>query len=1126
MKRFYLYAIACLLLIGCTDAELKELRGINYLNGIPECVKASFDSEQSRIELNDALQTVWTKGDAVSVFYNSDANNRFLYVGQTGEQSGHLERDTANAGNAMDGIVAIYPYSAEYELNTASHSVEISLAAEQHYRKGSYGLGENILVYNGNSDNFFFSNVCGWLRLQLSGAERVSRVTLRGNNGEVLAGNALLDYKTLDMKLAAEGAKQLTIDCGKEGVLLKPTEVTEFYFVVAPQSFSRGITVEITFENETTITKSTSKSLTITRNHIQPMKVIDTLIEGLDIETMPLITTYPSTIYDDMTDDIVVLVNANNTDMEGFTGDMYAHTGLITDSSTSSGDWKYVKSDWNTNTEECKLVNRGNNIWQFTIKGGVRNFYGTNPSDEINLVAFVFRSSDGSQQIKENGNDIFVGVVNREEEMMQLISTSPREFSEDSTRDIVVTLNTTSTAMDNFAGPIYAHTGVLTNKSNSTSDWRYVKADWGVNTAACKLTKVSANRWQLTIKGGPRAFYGVPESESIESLAFVFRSADGSKEVKDMGNDILVYVKNNLTRRPLGATHGVTVSGNSATFVLYAPGKNSVHLLGDFNNYASTSESLMKKDGNYFWKSIDNLRMGVEYGYQYLVDGSIRIGDPYAEKVLDPWNDKYISSSVYPNLKSYPSQASEIVSVFELMPEKYPWSVTNFDRPAKNSLAIYEMLFRDFTTEGSVKAAIEKLDYLDKLGINAIELMPIQEFDGNDSWGYNPCFYFAPDKAYGTKEDYQRFVDECHKRGIAVILDVVINHATGQFPYAKMWWNSNNNCTTSNNPFFNVYAPHPFSVYHDFNHEYSETRTYFKRMLKYWLEEYNIDGFRFDLAKGLTQRQSDEGSCSNYDASRIAIIKDYADAIRSVSDDAYIILEHFTEWSEENELANYRDILLWNNQCNPFYQSVMGYNSDSNFAGDIAWGRVSYFESHDEERIAYKALTYGQNWVKNYWSSLSSRLQGAYCLHFLSPYPKMMWQFGELGYDYSIEYNGRVGKKPVQWSYYDDFNRHALYDAVSKAISWRTSHEKMYSHDGVSYTCHVDNGDFGGKHIVYHTNEGSVIAVCNFGNSYVSFDISVPASGTWTNLMTGQKLTLGSTYKVSLSGGEYVVLVR
>jgi hypothetical protein len=204
----------------------------------------------------------------------------------------------------------------------------------------------------------------------------------------------------------------------------------------------------------------------------------------------------------------------------------------------------------------------------------------------------------------------------------------------------------------------------------------------------------------------------------------------------------------------------------------------------------------------------------------------------------------------------------------------------------------------------------------------------------------------------------------------------------------------------------------------------------------------------------------------------------------------------------------------------------MGYDSDSNFAGDIAWGRVSYFESHDEERIAYKALTYGQNWVKNNWSSLSSRLQGAYCLHFLSPYPKMMWQFGELGYDYSIEYNGRIGKKPVQWSYYDDFNRHALYDAVSKAISWRTSHEKMYSHDGVSYTCHVDNGDFGGKHIVYHTNEGSVIAVCNFGNSYVSFDISVPASGTWTNLMTGQKLTLGSTYKVSLSGGEYVVLVR
>lgn len=89
------------------------------------------------------------------------------------------------------------------------------------------------------------------------------------------------------------------------------------------------------------------------------------------------------------------------------------------------------------------------------------------------------------------------------------------------------------------------------------------------------------------------------------------------------------------------------------------------------------------------------------------------------------------------------------------------------------------MLFRDFTTEKSVQAAIGKLDYLKELGVNAVEVMPIMEFDGNDSWGYNPNFYFATDKAYGTKTDYQQFVDECHKRGMAVILDIVFNHTWG-----------------------------------------------------------------------------------------------------------------------------------------------------------------------------------------------------------------------------------------------------------------------------------------------------------------------------------------------------------
>ena len=197
-----------------------------------------------------------------------------------------------------------------------------------------------------------------------------------------------------------------------------------------------------------------------------------------------------------------------------------------------------------------------------------------------------------------------------------------------------------------------------------------------------------------------------------------------------------------------------------------------------------------------------------------------------------------------------------------------------------DDIVIYEMHFRDFTSTGDINGAMEKLDYLQALGVNAIELMPVQEFEGNDSWGYNPCSYFALDKAYGTRRMYREFVDACHSRGIAVLVDVVYNQATGAHPYAKLYWDATNNKTASNNPWFNVDAPHPYSVFHDWNHEFELTREHVKKSLRYLLEEYKVDGFRFDLTKGFTNKNSTESTASNYDQSRIDILKDYNNAIR------------------------------------------------------------------------------------------------------------------------------------------------------------------------------------------------------------------------------------------------------
>ena len=814
---------------------------------------------------------------------------------------------------------------------------------------------------------------------------------------------------------------------------------------------------------------------------------------AIDPETydFPFICTDPKFVTADMTQDVLVYINTAGTSMDGFTGDIYAHTGVLTSTSATTADWKYVKAEWTDNIADCKLSKVKQNVFKLVIKGGPRAYYGVPASETITHLAFVFRSADGSVELKDNGNDIFVALAKADLDV-RIISPADRAIL-----DVNNSYTVSVTAKEANSVILYKNDQVVATSTGEDINYTY-------NVAVS------------------------------EDAVFKAEASNGKKSVTDEVS-VTVLGATVSEARPAGVKDGVTVNGNTATFVLYAPGKQQVVLLSDFSDFAPSNKYMMKRDGNYFWISVDGLTPNTEIAYQFLVDKTIRCADPYGTKILDPWNDKWINQDamIYPNLRQYPSdKATDVLSVFSTTPSTFNWTVTDFQRPKQNSLAIYELLFRDFTTERSVKAAMAKLDHIKALGINAIELMPIQEFDGNNSWGYNPCFYFAADKAYGTVEDYKTFIDECHKRGIAVILDIVINHATGLHPWMKMWCGSDGQAA-SNNPFFNKVARHPFNVFHDFNHEYAKTREYFKSMLQYWLKEYNIDGYRFDLSKGLTQKNSGSnvGTWNAYDASRIAIIKDYADAIREVESDAYIILEHLSDAQEENELAEYKGILLWRKAMEGYSETVMGWTGKSNFSGAAAFGRVGNIEDHDEERVAYKAIAYGQSYVKNDWTRISKHLQAVYAFHFLSPYPKMMWQFGEMGYDVSLgaDDSQKVEPKPVRWEYMEDANRKALYDAVSKCITFRTTHPAMYGFDGKTTinTWSVGDANMASKTLVYSNGGSSVIVMANFTNAESTATCNVPAQGEWKNLITGAAVTLSSaTYTTTLAPGDYVVLVK
>ena len=699
----------------------------------------------------------------------------------------------------------------------------------------------------------------------------------------------------------------------------------------------------------------------------------------------------------------------------------------------------------------------------------------------------------------------------------------------------------------NYEGDIYLHTGVI-----SGSDWLYVPAEWGENIEKCKMKREGENRWSLVYSPSIKDWFGavVP----IKQVGLVFRNEDGSK--KGYSSDKFLTIIDNSFKpgkveyasQPDNTISGINIhnGGASATFVLYDKDKNGeswdyAYLLGDFNGWALDNTYQMKRDKetSCWWFTINDINPTTEYAFQYYLgreDESIILADAYCEKILDPHNDQYIPATTYPNLKKYPKGATGIVSVFQPQEEEYVWEVSDYTIQDPNNLIIYELLLRDFTESGDIKGALEKLPYLKSLGVNAIELMPVQEFDGNDSWGYNPCFFFAMDKAYGTKNDYKQFIDACHKEGIAVLLDVVYNHATGNHPFAKLYWNTRLNRTAKNNPWFNEIAPHPYSVFHDLNHEEPMVREFVKRNLQFLLSEYNIDGFRFDLTKGFTQNKSNESNAGKYDASRIAILKDYNNAIKEVNPKACVILEHFCEDKEEIELAR-QGMKLWRNYNNAFKQTAMGWNENSAFnglySGDVKGmpfgGYVSYMESHDEERMAFAQLE-GGNWDLKQESKIENRMKrlatnAAFC--FTVPGPKMLWQFGEMGYDVSIEENGRTGRKPILWEYLDVTERFKLHQTYTKLIHFRQKYPSLFNEEA-QFEWKVSSADWRDGRFLQLENEGNTLLIIgNFMESDITIDNPFSSVGDWYDLMdTKVERVMSTSNELSIPAHEFKAFVN
>lgn len=614
--------------------------------------------------------------------------------------------------------------------------------------------------------------------------------------------------------------------------------------------------------------------------------------------------------------------------------------------------------------------------------------------------------------------------------------------------------------------------------------------------------------------------------------------------------------------RPAGIKDGINYSTDAtkATLCLWAPGKTSVYVIGDFTNWDINANYLMKKDGERFWLELTGLTSGVEYAFQYLVDENLRLADPYTDKVLDP-DDSFIPAAAYPSLKTFPSKAVSDkwyfnrLAVLQTGQTPYVWQVANFQKPAKEKLVIYELLVRDFfgSNGRNYQNLIDTLSYFKRLGVNAIELMPFTEFNGNESWGYNPTFMFAPDKYYGTKNKLKEFIDKCHQNGIAVILDMVMNHHDVPNPYVMMDFDFNAFKPTANNKWFNTDARHPFNVFFDMNHESSYTKKYLDTVNHYWLNEYKVDGYRYDLSKGFTQTNnpSNVGAWGAYDASRIAILKRMSDKIWAHTPAAYVMLEHFADNAEEKELAEYKasegkGMMLWSGFHGAFGQSTKGESSNSDISGIYFANRgwtvphnIGYMESHDEERLMYGNLQSGRSSGSYNIKALSTaldRIKAASLIFYSIPGPKMLWQFGELGYEFSINTcqdlsvnsNCRVAPKPVKWEYLSDPARKSLFDVTAELIKLRKTHSVFTNGDatvgsgsGFVKQVSIKNKPFNPAPTT--TSTMNVVAVANFDVTVQTPSVSFPHTGTWYEYYAaGAPITIANVSTgIELQPGQY-----
>ncbi|MDI6047238.1 alpha-amylase family glycosyl hydrolase [Flavobacterium yafengii] len=844
-------------------------------------------------------------------------------------------------------------------------------------------------------------------------------------------------------------------------------------------------------------------------------------------------TVSPATFEETTAITITINGNSVNEGTWGVTGNaLYMWTWSFDINDTNSLDCP-TNGSWTASNEANRFTyNSVSDTYTKTVTPNT--FYNRNG---IGKIGFLVKAKDGTGDKKSQDNFVEVGAY-------QVTLTTPAENGS----TIIASggsLNIAATNTGGNASYVLKANGTTLNTNAATSSYSY------------NHTNITGNQnYELLVTQGTTVI---------------------TKKFSAVVNPNVVS-----ETMPTGLLDGINYNAadaTRATLVLDAPFKDFVYVAGSFNNWQPTASYAMKKDpvSGKFWLELTGLVSGTNYTYQYwVVDATpiagtpslVKTADPYSTLVLSPDDDPFIPASTYPGLPVYPVGQDREVTVLQTGKTPYAWSsaTTNFIKPAKENLVVYELLVRDFDANRSYQDLINKIDYFKNLKINAIELMPVMEYEGNESWGYNTSFHMALDKFYGTSDKLKEFVDLCHQNGIAVILDVALNHAFGRNPMLRMWMNDPDGdgwgSPSTENPYFNTTAMHSYSVGEDFNHQQLRTQNYVKRVVKQWVEEYKIDGLRWDLTKGFTQNcpsnvVGGQDPCTNVkQQDRVDVLKTYADYSWSLDPTHYTIFEHLGNDDEEQLWANYRinetpskGIMMWGIMTSQYNELSMGYSGNISRMNSTSRGfttnrLMGYAESHDEERLMYKNLQFGNSAnaahnVKTLNVALS-RMSAIGAVSLLVPGPKMIWHFGELGWENSIFAcnNGTVNtssdatsgdckldtKQQPQWvnNWLGDTNRSKIYNDWSKMITMKTVEPVFSGTATMSNTSSLYPNIKITNSTLASSQLKDVLILANFNVTTQNVATGFPYTGQWYNLMDNTIITVTNVNDpITIPAGEY-----